>query len=290
MLQIVTTREKFLQHTEPSVTTYFAGMSVADRAARRPHSHTLDAYVRNVITGALTCDIGTPLALAVAEAEARLQRTGRLDARFRLPHSMLLMSAALPWRVARLDDAAENGWPHTHGNVIILPSSMLNALKKRAPGGDQHRRLVELLVHERVHVMQRMDPEAARQTIREWYGDSVRPVARRRDAVAAQFAERLRSNPDIDAYVYHGYPAVMTFPSLRDAAVGGMGSALLQEAVIRTSGGARGSHEQEQQDYLLGGQPHEQPHDQPHEQPHDQPHEHPYESMAYDFARAAVTS
>jgi hypothetical protein len=276
MLRIVTTREQFLQHTEPSVTTYFDGMSLADRAARRPHSHTLDAYVGSVVTGALACDIGTPLALAVAEAEARLQRTGRLDARFRLPHSMLLMSASLPWRVARLDDAAENGWPHTHGDVIILPSSMLDALKKRSPGGDhaRHRRLVELLVHERVHVMQRMDPEAARQTIRAWYGDSVRPVAHRRDAVA-QFAERLRSNPDIDAYVYHGYPLVMAFPSLRDAAVGGMGSAQLQEA-----GGVRGgrSHAQEQEQ------------EQEQQGYRQQPHEHPYESMAYDFARAAATA
>jgi hypothetical protein len=264
MLQTVTTREQFLQLTEPSVTTYFAGMSPADRAARRPHSHTLGAYVGNVLTGALACDIGTPLALAVAEAEARLQRTGRLDARFRLPHAMLLMSSELPWRVARLDDAAEHGWPHTHGTVICLPSSMLNALNKRVPGGEgqvhttQHRRLVELLVHERIHVLQRMDPEAARQTIRAWYGDRVRPVARR-DAVAAQLAERLRSNPDIDAYVYHGYPAVMTFPSLRDAAEIGMSSARL---VTMTRGSGS--------------------------EPTEQPHEHPYESMAYDFARAAA--
>jgi len=265
MLHIVTTRAQFLQYTEPSVNRYFAEFSPADRAARHPHSDTLHAYLGNVVGSSLTSDTETSLALAVADAEARLQRTGRLDEHFQLPHAMLTMSATLPWRVAFLTDAAEGGWPHTHGTVICLPISVLNGLSKRT-----HHTLVELLVHERTHVLQRLDPEAARRTIRAWYGDSVHPVARR-GAVESRLAERLRSNPDIDAYVYGGYPSVMAFPSLRDAVEVGMRSATLQRHRARPAGGQQAQAQGQAQ-----GQA--------------QAHEHPFESMAYDFARAAASS
>lgn len=78
--------------------------------------------------------------------------------------------------------AYEGGLPHTRGHVIVLPIRLL-----RAPV----QQLMSILVHEQVHVQQKMDPVGTWRYLRH-IGFTRRP-----GRIAGS-----RANPDLDAYVY----------------------------------------------------------------------------------------
>jgi hypothetical protein len=52
------------------------------------------------------------------------------------------------WKIAIFNDNIEQGWPHTHGLVICLPRE----LAVQHPSSSR----VQILVHERIHVFQRI--------------------------------------------------------------------------------------------------------------------------------------
>jgi hypothetical protein len=97
-----------------------------------------------------------------------------------------------PWAVALMVGHAENGYPHTHGSVICLPMSWLSS-------GDAKTR-VRLLVHERVHVFQRTRPEEVRRMLASTWG--VHAVGSARHLLSPRLTCRLRSNPDLDGWLY----------------------------------------------------------------------------------------
>jgi hypothetical protein len=65
------------------------------------------------------------------------------------PYSAALLG---PWRVCVLDAdrTIEDNFPHTHADAVCLPSSFFGAREGRT----------EVLIHERVHVHQRLFPPA----------------------------------------------------------------------------------------------------------------------------------
>jgi hypothetical protein len=103
------------------------------------------------------------------------------------------------WRVAVLAPGdgsrqePEDGFPHTHGDVVCLPLSHF-----RQP---QHRRL-ETLIHELFHVFQRKNGRDVREAMARAFG--YRAVASVVDVASANPAvfRRLRSNPDLDGRLY----------------------------------------------------------------------------------------
>jgi len=101
------------------------------------------------------------------------------------------LSGRSRWKVAILEDRAENGYPHTIGDLICIPVSVLDEYD--VP------RLGRLLLHERVHVIQRTDPVSAGK-----YAEQLgytRTGVRRRDVVES-LRLPLRANPDLDAWMY----------------------------------------------------------------------------------------
>lgn len=188
-LKIVTTPEEFISFTTPSVQRYFSSFLQSDRTARHPHAHCMAAYLGNLLA--------SPPQQIVDEVEKRIPAAERAISSFAIsgiPAVMRTTSATLPWRVAFFRRGVEKGWPHTHGTVICFPEPA---------GGSfgEARRLVELLVHERLHILQRLHPRAAREFIKERYGSSVVPRIAR-VAMPRPERERIYANPDVDEYEY----------------------------------------------------------------------------------------
>ncbi len=69
--------------------------------------------------------------------------------------------AATPWSFIKVSDKIEGGLPHTRGGHIILSASLcrqIMTVRSMPPGQNAYLGIVELLVHEQVHVYQRMHP------------------------------------------------------------------------------------------------------------------------------------
>lgn len=122
------------------------------------------SYVAAVVPrGAIPNKMRSALIRDAAKADERLRRTA----------SHLL---TVPWKVAILYDTAENGWPHTHGDVICLPANHFQQAEAKR---------VETLIHERVHVHQRS-----------------RGAWNKGVPMPPKVSERARSNPDLDGHLY----------------------------------------------------------------------------------------
>lgn len=58
----------------------------------------------------------------------------------------------LPWNILVTNDQIESGFPHTHHDVIVIPSSHILVAATKTE------KLVDTLIHEKVHVYQRLHP------------------------------------------------------------------------------------------------------------------------------------
>jgi len=88
------------------------------------------------------------------------------------------------WCFAKVGDAYENGLPHTRSNVIFVPVKVISY---------SHKELISTLIHEKVHLYQRLYPEDIQAYLEfagyiQWKERQFYPLA--------------RSNPDIDPFVY----------------------------------------------------------------------------------------
>lgn len=91
--------------------------------------------------------------------------------------------ASVPWNIAATEGSIyENGYPHTRDNVIFLSTNDIHSIS-----------LGRTLMHEKVHVYQRLFPEEIRQYLKE---RGYKPVKLRKDEPFA------RSNPDLDEWIY----------------------------------------------------------------------------------------
>ncbi|NDD31695.1 MAG: hypothetical protein EB084_25885 [Proteobacteria bacterium] len=151
---------------------YAAALTSADLHARQTAS--IAAYVA---ASAGAADDFTP------EERARIREcVAEIDA---MPGLAAL--APIPWVFAKTRDRVyENGLPHTRGSVIFL-------CPDTTPEDDDA--LTNLLVHEKVHVFQRLAPDYTDAYIR------ARGYERTRTR-RADYSELVRSNPDLDEWVY----------------------------------------------------------------------------------------
>ena len=100
--------------------------------------------------------------------------------------------AGMPWRLAcsARGRTVENGYAHTVGDVVVLPLEQIEKLSRRD--------LISLMIHESVHVAQRMDPERARLTVARMWGF----VPASPDTLLRLRVPEVRANPDTDAEIY----------------------------------------------------------------------------------------
>lgn len=231
---------------------YFRRFSECDRAAR-PGCSDATQYLSLLVREPADRSV---LEIAVENARSAIRSASRsglsesLGIRDADAVLKTLNDPSLPWKIAVLDDLAENGWPHTHGEIICIPRSF-----RALPN------LVQTLVHERVHVAQRRHPIVFRDGIAvgEW-GMKPRPV----DELDPRLSKFVRSNPDLDGFFYEnreGVTTVSLFPSVESAKQG------LRAAVARTF--------KDGEEIDGSGNTHE---------------EHPYETQAYVIAESIVSA
>eukprot|EP00873_Tetraselmis_striata_P033883 jgi/Tetstr1/454147/TSEL_041066.t1 len=145
------------------------------------------------------------------------QRAVRLAgvARARCRRAGFLALAEMRWRMTLSGRGAENGWAHTVGDVMVIP---LRALESRADGD-----VVQLFIHEAVHVAQRKDVQGAMRLVTGAWGFV--PAAEE-DLAAVRSMGESRVNPDTDGIVYeldgrvchpvfHGTPTTLADIKLR---------------------------------------------------------------------------
>ena len=169
---------------EPDRDGYLSGLSEADLEARKCPGD-LRAY-RRVASEAMRD--------APPEARAALKALANAsDARFRALgrrgdgqlSAACRVLAAMPWKFATFRGRAyEGGYPHTRDDVVFLPEHV-------TPD-------VELLMHEKVHVFQRWHPGACAEIYR---AEGFARIGER-DEFRARRDPNIRSNPDLDRYVY----------------------------------------------------------------------------------------
>jgi hypothetical protein len=66
---------------------------------------------------------------------------------------------ALPWRIVKVKNNIEGGLPHTRGNMIVFSESVLKSIALTAQNKQADPGYLNLLIHEQVHVIQRVKPK-----------------------------------------------------------------------------------------------------------------------------------
>lgn len=195
-LEIVQTRAAFLSYATPSVQRYFGGMQQSDRDARHPHAHSLDAYLGHLEARP------PPSVVRVFSDLVDRAATAISSNCAMLPAVMRTTSDVLPWRIAFFHPSVERGWPHTHGTTLCFP--LAASLVADCEDSEQLRvrRILELLVHERIHVLQRVHPQATRALLKKLYGPHVVPRIARAMMPSSERSE-IYANPDVDEYEYY---------------------------------------------------------------------------------------
>lgn len=93
------------------------------------------------------------------------------------------------WKIGCIDgNEYENGLPHTRNDVIILNK---NNLQK-----DSANDIISTLIHEKVHIYQKMYPEDINNYLEK---NNFKRIAERS---ALNNSENIRANPDLDKWVY----------------------------------------------------------------------------------------
>ena len=92
---------------------------------------------------------------------------------------------SIPWKFCKVKTDIEQGWPHTLANVIVLNSKVFEQSSME---------LFKTLVHEKVHVYQRLFPLETHVLITEYWEFRVL------DTLSNTL--KIRNNPDINNFVY----------------------------------------------------------------------------------------
>lgn len=147
-------REPYFSLLQPREMAAKTGHVIAGSVLSKQQEQVRVAYRQSV----LNCTPGEIKALEgyIAVIEAGLK-----------PHYPGLL--ALPWRIVKVADSIEGGLPHTRGGVIVLSQSMLDAIEKTAQMEKWDLGIINVLIHEQIHVIQRtMGPTFARLYEEEW--------------------------------------------------------------------------------------------------------------------------
>ncbi len=143
----------------------------------------VDLVARNVATQQEYKERSAALAAEPTAAQKERVRVLAQSVDQFLIQSNQLKLAAVPWKLAFVNgNGYENGYPHTRADIIFIS---VNDLESHD--------LASTLLHEKVHVYQRMYPE---EMVTYLETNGYRPWRLRSDEPMA------RANPDLDAWIY----------------------------------------------------------------------------------------
>ncbi len=91
---------------------------------------------------------------------------------------------SIPWKFAKIDFNLEKGFPHTHSDTIVLSNNFF-ALEEKS--------MIETLLHEKIHVYQRLYPLQTYNLISSWNISVIDRIENYKQA---------RNNPDINNFIY----------------------------------------------------------------------------------------
>lgn len=155
---------------------YLSNLTDKDLKARQYNSigaKIVDFYMRNI----------SPLTSQdIASISNPVQQVNIYTSPYRRLHN-------IPWKIVKFSAYLENGFPHTHADIIFLPQSRLSV--------KQERDMQLILAHEKVHVYQRLYPLEANLFIKDVLGCRVSTLRHLHPSHSA-----FRSNPDINTLIY----------------------------------------------------------------------------------------
>jgi hypothetical protein len=161
-------------------TTYFDGFTNGDLRARGcPDS-----------AGCREAYLGSVSKMTPSDKSTLRELTQQADALL-LRHPGLRDMHRMGWRICKLGPQAENGFPHTHGDIIFMSARTIH--------GDSSDARVRTLIHEKCHIYQRLYPKACRSLYEQYWGYVRSPQPR---SAYTSHGIITRSNPDIDDWVY----------------------------------------------------------------------------------------
>lgn len=246
-LRIVTNPDEVAK--QKGFSEYFANLSECDVAARTPLMCATSEGYLSLIRQPSPDDVAY-LESAVEKARRAIRNASpsslvnylKID-RETSKKVVESMRDAVPWKIVILDERAENGWPHTHGDIICIPKTF-RSLKN----------FVQTLVHERVHVIQRRRPDLFSDIAIESWGMSRISFDEFEPSDALPFR---RSNPDLDGYLYarkDGVVPISLFDSIEAAEERGLNASAIRffknGVEIEESNGEE-EHPYETQAYLI---------------------------------------
>lgn len=161
---------------------YFGNLGASDLFARRASSRQ---QYRSAYTSSLVNTHGTrraQLFRLARHADSLCAASAFKDV------PALAALAAVPWKFAELE-GVEGGMPHTHADVICLPAN---------EDRRQNQDLLRTLIHEKLHVLQRLRPDITN----EFLGLAGYYRVCHRTELDTRILNRARSNPDLDQYMY----------------------------------------------------------------------------------------
>lgn len=97
-----------------------------------------------------------------------------------------MKAAEIEWRLGCISGKYyENGLPHTRSDIIILPNIKINTYSEE--------RLIKLLIHEKIHLYQKIYQEEVEIYINE---NNYTRIKEREES------DNIRANPDLDNWIY----------------------------------------------------------------------------------------
>jgi len=95
----------------------------------------------------------------------------------------------IPWKIINIRQNIELGYPHTHGSCVVFSSNKLN---------NRPSEIEETLIHEQIHVFQRMFPKKTRSYVTNVleFTDVTDTIGQ--DKMFSEIWSMTRNNPDID--------------------------------------------------------------------------------------------
>lgn len=155
--------------------TYFDSLTQLDLQARRVNSR--DVYKKRYLNGITRFSNAhkNTLNKLVRQADTYIAGSGCQKLR------------NIRWKFAYLNDSdVENGFPHTLGDIVVLTSSFFKS---------QPNKQLETIIHEKIHVYQRMYPLETNEYIINVLNFEIKNIA-------GAVRDKIRSNPDLNNITY----------------------------------------------------------------------------------------
>ena len=159
---------------------YFPSMSPADLAAR-------DCRNRDECKARYLGAVRPMLPAELGKLRAWTRTANELMRRHRHARALERLFEGCEWKFCKVSDEVEGGFPHTHGDIIILPQHMFSSSSSSSSA------VVKTLIHELVHVAQRKNRSLCERLYVDFWNLRPRDIA----AVPRELAGRIRSNPDV---------------------------------------------------------------------------------------------